>query len=332
VDIVQHLRTFVCIVDSGSISRAARKLRLSVAMASRHLRGLERELDVTLLRRTTRRMDLTPAGAELLPRARKLLADLDEARQAVRPTNAATGHVTLSVPVSFGLAHVAPLVPRLLERHPLLSVEVRYEDHVVDLLADGVDLAIRVGVAPPDSPFVLARRLATYERILCAAPAFLERQGAIEDVEALERLPCLLLGPGTRWDLGARTVAVSGRARSNNVAALRGAALGGAGVALMPRWLVEDDLRARRLIRVLPNAKPPDVDVLSLTHTDTRHSRTLRLLQDFLATELGPRGSERPRRASPRGGRAKGPHDRVERARVRREPETPGERTDDFGR
>lgn len=291
MDIVQHLTTFVCIVDSGSISSAARKLRLSVPMASRHLRALERDLGVSLLRRTTRRMDLTHAGSEFLPRARRLLAGLDEARQSVRPSKTAAGLLTLSVPVSFGLANVAPLVPELLEKHPLLSIDVRYDDRVVDLLGDGVDLALRVGVAPPDSPFVVARRLATYERIVCAAPSLLKRYGAIDDVEALLRIPCLLLGASpARWDFetpsGATSVMVTGRVCSNNVLALRSAALAGVGVAVMPAWLVSEDLRKRRLVRILRSTSLPTVSVLGLIHRDARHSNNVRLVQDFLATAL----------------------------------------------
>ncbi len=291
VDVVQHLATFVCIVDSGSISGAARKLRLSVPMASRHLRALERELGAALLRRTTRRMDLTPAGTELLPRARKLLAGLEEARQAVRSSKTAAGHVTMSVPVSFGLAKVAPLVPRLLEKHPLLSVDVRYEDRVVDLLGDGVDLALRVGVAAPDSPFVVARRLATYDRVVCAAPSFLKRHGPIHDVDSLAHTPCLILGGSpARWDFqtsaGARSVTVSGRVRSSNVLALLDAAVAGLGVAVMPRWLVAEHLGARRLRQILDTAALPTVNVLGLVHTEARHANHLRLVQDFLAAEL----------------------------------------------
>ncbi len=293
MDIVQHLTTFVCIVDSGSISGAARKLGLSVPMASRHLRALEVELGAPLLRRTTRRMDLTPAGAELLPRARRLLVGLDEARQAVRPGKTAAGHLTVSVPVSFGLAKVAPLVPRLIQKHPLLSVDVRYDDRVVDLLGDGVDFALRVGVAAPDSPFLVARRLASYDRVVCATPSFLKRHGPIDEVETLLRVPCLPLGASpTRWEFetpsGARSVAVSGRLRSNNVLALRDAALQGVGVAVLPGWLIAEDLQARRLVRVLADAALPTVHVLGLVHSEARHSNALRLLQDFLAAELPP--------------------------------------------
>ncbi len=285
------LANFVRIADSGSISRAARSLRLSVPMASRHLRALEEDLGVALVRRTTRRMDLTEAGAELLPRARRLLRELDEARHAVRPSKDASGLLVISAPVSFGLAQIAPLVPKLLEQHPKLSLEMRFDDRVVDLLGEGVDLAVRVGVPPPDSPFLVARRLATYERVVCATPAFLKKHGPVKSVDTLASLPCVILGGATtRWQFetleGPKSVVVEGRVRSNNVLALRQAALAGLGVVELPRWLIVDDLRAKRLVRILEEVALPMVSVMGLVHADARRSNALRSVQDFLAAEL----------------------------------------------
>jgi DNA-binding transcriptional LysR family regulator len=283
--------------ESGSISAAARALRISVPMASRRLRALEEELGAPLLRRTTRRMALTEAGTEILSRARRLLRDLEEARQAVRPSKTANGLLVVSAPVSFGLAQVAPLVSKLLEQHPKLSLELRFGDRVVDLVGDGVDLALRVGVPPPDSHFVVGRRLATYERVLCATPMFLKRHGPIDDLEMLANVECVLLGSApTRWQFetadGPRSVMVAGRVRSNNVLALHGAALTGLGVAQLPRWLVAADLKTRRLMRILESAVLPTVTVLGIVHADARRSNALRLVQDFLAAEL-PRALDR---------------------------------------
>jgi len=291
VGIARQLEVFVCIADVGSISRAARTLGLSVSMASRHLRALEQDLGVPLVRRTTRRLDLTEAGAELLPRARRILAGLDEARHAVRPGRSAAGLVIMSVPVSFGLAKVAPLLPKLLAKHPQLSLDVRFEDRVVDLLADGIDLALRVGISPPDSPFLVSRRLASYERILCASPSFLRRHGPITRAEALASTPCLVLGGApSRWQLdtpsGPCSVVVEGRLRSSSILALRDAALAGLGVVQLPRWLVVEELAARRLVPVLEGAVLPPVSVLGLVHADARRASSLRVVQDFLAAEL----------------------------------------------
>lgn len=290
MDTFSLLTTFVRIADTGSISSAARALRLSVPMASRHLRALEAELGVPLVRRTTRRMDLTEAGTELLPRARRLLTGLDEARQAVRPGNLASGLLVMSAPVTFGLAQVAPLVSKLLAKHPRLSLDVRFDDRAVDLLGDGVDLALRVGIVAPDSPFVVSRRLATYERVVCATPSFLKKHGPVTNVEQLARVPCVLLGTSTHWQFetpeGPKAVAVEGRVRSNNVQALREAALAGLGIVQLPRWLIAEDLKARRLVCILEDAALPAVSVLGLVHTDARRSNSLRLVQDFLAAEL----------------------------------------------
>lgn len=298
MDLVAHLSTFVCIADSGSISSAARRLGLSVPMASRHLRALEEELGAALVRRTTRRMDLTAAGAELLPQARRVLAEVEEARRVVRPGTQAGGLLTISAPVSFGLARLSPLVPKLLTKHPQLSLDLRFDDRAVDLLGDGIDLAVRVGLAPPDSPFVVSRKLASYVRVLCASPGFLRRHGPIAEVEALASTPCAVLGAGsTRWQFttpeGSRSVQVTGRVQSNNILALRDAALAGLGVAQMPRWLVSEELRAGSLVQVLPEAALPAVHVLGLIHRDARRASSLRVVLDFLATEL-PRSLAEP--------------------------------------
>ena len=291
MDTLSLMTTFVRIADAGSISGAARSLRLSVPMASRHLRSLEEELGVALVRRTTRRLDLTEAGAELLRRARRLLREVDETREAVRPAKGASGLLVVSAPVSFGLAQIAPLVPKLLEQHPRLSLELRFDDRVVDLVGEGVDLALRVGASAPDSPFVVARRLATYERVLCATPAFLKKQRPLKTVEALAGIPCLILGAApTRWSFetpdGPQSVVVEGRLRSNNILALRDAALAGLGIVQLPRWLVVDELARKRLVRILEAASLPAVTVQALVHADARRSNALRLVQDFLATEL----------------------------------------------
>lgn len=291
------MTTFVRIADSGSISRAARLLGLSVAMASRHLRWLEEELGVPLMRRTTRRIDLTEAGQEFLARARSLLAGLDEAKEVVRPGRGAAGRVVISMPIAFGLGRIAPLIPALLEKHPRLRVDLRFEDRQIDLLGDGIDIAIRAGARPADSPFLVARRLTTFDRVVCASPQFLARHGPIETVARLADVPCLIHGPTeATWSFetpsGPQSVVVDGRMRSNNFLALRDAVVAGAGVAWLPGWLAEDDLRRRRLTRLLEGAVMSSVEVLGLFHTQARGAGAIRAVLDHLAAELA-RGKSR---------------------------------------
>ena len=285
------MNTFVRIADAGSISKAAASLRLSVAMASRHLRALEDDLGVELIRRTTRALALTEAGTEFLVRSRALLAGVSEARDAVRPGRGVIGMVSISLPVSFGLAQIGPLFPALLAVHPRLKLDLRFEDRLVDLLGDGVDLAIRAGMLPPDSPFVIARKLATVDRVLCASPAFLAKHGRIATVPALARVPCLVQGPApTRWSFdlpdGPASVEVDGRVRTSNVIALREAVLAGLGVARLPNWIVDDDLRKKRLVRVLATATMPVIEIYGMFHAGSKGSAAIRAVLDFLHDEL----------------------------------------------
>lgn len=291
MDLLQQLETFVRIADQGSISRAARSLGLSVAMASRHLRSLEREFGVELMRRNTRHLALTEPGQELLVRARNVLSNISEARDVLRPGRGAAGLLIVSLPVSFGLSQVGPIFPLLLERHPRLRLDLRFEDRLVDLLAEGIDLAVRAGVRPPDSPFLSARRIATLRRVLCASPAFLSRHRRIHSVADLARIPCVLQGaPPTQWSFetadGLQEVKVDGRFRSNNVFAMREAALAGLGIARLPEWIMADDLQKKRLVPVLPELTIPIVEIFGVYHRSARGSAAIAAVLDFLQTEL----------------------------------------------
>jgi DNA-binding transcriptional LysR family regulator len=291
IDLLQHMETFVRIADAGSISKAAKGLRLSVAMTSRHLRALEDDLGVELIRRTTRRLALTEAGSEFLVRSRAVLASANEAREVVRPGRGAAGRLVMSLPVSFGLAHVGPIFPALLEEHPRLELDLRFEDRFVDLLGDGVDLAIRAGAPPPDSPNVIARKLAIIDRVVCASPAFLAKH-RITSVESLARVPCVVQGNTTQWTFepeptkAARVVSVDGRLRTNSITALREAILGSVGVGRLPLWIAHDDLSKRRLVRVLPELVLRPLDVFGMFHLGSRGSAAIHAVLDFLAREL----------------------------------------------
>jgi DNA-binding transcriptional LysR family regulator len=291
LDLLQHMRTFVRIADSGSISQAARSLRLSVAMTSRHLRALEQHVGAELVRRTTRRLTLTEPGAAFLLRSRALLASAAEARDSVRSRQEPAGLLVMSLPVSFGLAQIRPLFPALLEKYPRLQLDLRFEDRFIDLLTDGVDLAIRAGVAPPDSPFIIARKLATVERVLCAAPALLARHGRVPSLDALPSFPCVVQGASpARWSFeaptGPKLILVDGRLRTNNVFAIREAAIEGLGIARLPRWIVDEDLKRRRLVVVLPEAVMPRIDVLGMFHRGSRDSAAIQAAIAFLQAEL----------------------------------------------
>jgi len=302
------MTTFVRIADTGNISRAARSLGLSVAMASRHLRWLEDDVGVPLMRRTTRRLDLTEAGLDFVTRARAILAGVEEAKNVIRPGRGVAGRIVLSVPPSLGLGGIGPLVPALLDDNPRLRIELRFEDRVVDLLEDGVDVAVRAGRSPPDSPFVVARRLASFERVVCASPRLLAKTGRIDEVAKLAELPCVLHGAApTAWEFqtadGRESVTVDGRLRTNNLVAVRDAVVAGLGIGWLPSWLADADLRTRRVKRVLDGATMLPISVYGLFHPQGRANAAVRAVLDCLASEL-PRSFGRDAGAAPRRGRA----------------------------
>ncbi len=288
VDFLARVQTFVRIADAGSISKAARAVGLSVPMASRHLRSLELELGAELVRRSTRQLQLTEAGLDFLGRARRLLQEVEDARNAVRPGKGVQGTLIVSLPVSLGISQISQLVPGLLVKHPRLRLELRFDDRIVDLLAENVDIAIRAGVAPPDSGALVARRLATYERLLCASPAFVKSAKTLKDPQSLEQVSCLVQGFGpARWRLetagGIVEVVVDGPLRTTNVLALRDAALAGLGVAQLPLGFVADDLRRKRLVRVLKGAAPPTGALYGVYHRGARGSAAIRAFLDHVA-------------------------------------------------
>lgn len=288
------LSLFLGVLDAGSISAAARRSGLSVAVASQRLKRLERQLGVRLFHRTTRRLEPTSEGAWLAEQGRapiEAIASLtDNLRQA---GSEISGILRVSVSASFGRLHLAPLLPRFLAQHPRLSLDVDFSDQVVDLVASGMDLAIRIGALSSSS--LVARRLATDRRVLCASPDYLRRRGVPQTPDDLAAHDCLLLrgGPAPKgtWRLadgkgGHLSVRVKGRFEANLGDALREAALAGLGIAQHSTWHVCDDLRAGRLALVLPEHPPPDAGIHAVTPQRRKPAR-VRAFIEFVAGRFG---------------------------------------------
>jgi DNA-binding transcriptional LysR family regulator len=286
----EQMATFVRIAEMGSITRAARSLGLSLPKASRHLRWLEQELGIALVHRTTRQLHLTDAGQQFATRARALLVGLDDAKHELRPGPILSGQVVVAAPHALGTYRLSSIMPSLAARHPRLRVELRLEDRAVDLVKEGVDLAIRAA-APPDHASLVARVLVTYDRVLCAAPSFLARHGAIDSFAALAAAPCVLHGCGpTVWSFetpeGQKSITVDGPLCTNNVVVIRDAILAGVGAAWLPDYVIGDELRDGRLVRLLPEAKLPPIRVFGIMPKQARQTATVRAVLDILGTAL----------------------------------------------
>jgi DNA-binding transcriptional LysR family regulator len=287
------LSLFLRVLDAGSISAAARRSGLSVAVASQRLQRLERQLGVRLFHRTTRRLEPTSEGAWLAEQGRTSIEAITGLTDSLRQAGGElSGTLRVSVSASFGRLHLAPLLPRFLAQHPRLTLDVDFSDQVVDLVASGMDLAIRIGALSSSS--LVARRLATDRRVLCAAPDYLRRRGVPQTPDDLAAHDCLLLrgGPASKgtWRLtdgkgGHVVVRVKGRLESNLGDALREAALAGLGIAQHSTWHVCDDLRAGRLALVLPDHPPPDAGIYAVTPQRRKPAR-VRAFIEFVAARF----------------------------------------------
>lgn len=292
------MTTFARVVEAGSLSAGARVLGLSLPAVSRQLSALEASVGGTLLLRSPHQLVVTAAGRRYYDHCLRVLREVDAAQESVRRERAVAGTIVVTAPVTLGLSRVAPLLPALLARHPGLQVDLRVEDRAVDIVAEGVDVAVRAGLTVPDSAVLIARRLLVYERLVVAAPLYLERHGEPSAPEALAQHRVLLhIGASAaprawrfRRDGAEVVVPVQGPVRTNAVSAIREAALAGVGVALLPDWLVAADLAAGRLRRLLPDHDAGQVLVHAVHRADLRASARVRTLLDHLARGLARDG------------------------------------------
>lgn len=264
-DSLWELQLFTEVVESGSIAGAARARHVTPSAISKRLAALEARLGVRLLQRTTRRLRVTPAGAELKERASKVLSALEEAEASVqRGAGALSGVVRVSAPTVLGQELIAPRLAEFCLKHPTVSVELQTSDRFVDLVAEPIDIAVRVAARLPSSG-LLVRKLAELPWVLACSPAYVKTHGephrpsdlsahrVLELAHAVERARMTL-------SRGVRTYrpAVKGPFVANGLGALRHAAVAGLGIAAFPRWFIAKELAAARLTEVLPHYRLPE--------------------------------------------------------------------------
>ncbi len=261
MSLFDQMGTFVRVVDAGSLSAAARALRLSLPAVSRQLRALETELGVKLLLRSNQGLQLTDAGKRFYGESVGILGSVERARATAAGHGGVSGRLVISVAISVGLEVIVPRLTGFIAAHRALQLELRLEDRSVDLIGEGVDVAVRAGIPPPDSTGYIAHVLGDASwRVAVASPSYLRRRGRPTAVRQLARHECLVhlgpSGPNRRlaFQRGDERVDVElhGPAESNAALALRQLALAGLGIAVLPEWLIEADLREGRLRRLLP--------------------------------------------------------------------------------
>ena len=293
---------FIRAAESGSFSKAARELGLSQPSVSRIVGELEARLGVKLLLRTTRRITLTDAGALFLDRAREVLAELEDAEDAARGRDSLRGTIRLVIPVLYGTREVIPRLHDFLSRHPLLRVELSVADERQDLVAEGADVAIRLG-ALDDSAFG-ARKLTTLERYLVAAPRYLEARGTPKRPADLAEHDCIF-GPGgfgrATWaferDGAVTSVDVRGRIHTNSGPGVFASAMAGLGIAMASRVMCGPELKSGALKRLLPGYRLEPVEVHAVFPGGPRPSTKVKAFVEFLAAAVKSPSSKSEERA-----------------------------------
>lgn len=253
---------FARVAEHGSFGGAARALGLSPATVSKAVARLEARLGERLVHRTSRRFALTEAGRAHAERAAALLAAGEAAEAAASTTGAVTGRVRLAAPMSFGLRHVAPALPEFLAAWPGVSIDLRLDDRQVDLVGEGIDVAVRIAELRDSS--LVARRLCPVRLVAVAAPAYLDRAGRPLHPRDLAGHACLTYsntGPLWRFARDGETaeVRVAGQFTANNADAFEGALLGGHGIALQPDFMLGEALAVGRLEAVLGDWRGPEI-------------------------------------------------------------------------
>ena len=293
VDQLVCMRSFVRVAELHSFTRAADALGVSRAVVSTHVAELEQHLRCQLLHRTTRRVGLSSDGAQYLARCQRILAELEAADEALRGSRASVqGRLRVDVPVVFGRALLLPALPKFTARYPDLQLEVQFNDRVIDLIAEEVDLVVRVGAVR--EPHLVARRVVTTRLLTCAAPEYLRAHGGVATPEELRRHKLVgHLAAGSRrahkWlfqrGTARKQLSLPFNVAFNSVEAQIMAAIRGAGVVQTMDLVVAEALATGRLEVVLRDWSAPGAPISVVCRSALRDSPKIRVFADF-ATEL----------------------------------------------
>lgn len=294
MDRLSSMAAFVKAVETGSFSAAGDAMQMSAQLIGKHVHHLELRLGVRLLNRTTRRQSLTDFGREFYERSKSILAEVEMAENLAAETQTLpSGRLRINAPVSFGMQSLAPRLPEFMQANPMISVELTLANRSVDLIDEGFDVVFRVGQLSDSG--LIARPLAPYRLILCAAPSYLKGRPPITTPWDLQEHECLGFSHTelrTHWTFdgpeGRVVVPVSGRYMADHGEPLLCAAIAGLGVMLQPVELVSHSLEQGALVPLLPDYPVPSRALHVLYAPDRRITPKLRTFLDFATSTFGP--------------------------------------------
>jgi DNA-binding transcriptional LysR family regulator len=293
MDILASMKVFVAVVDAGSFAAAADRLDMSRAMTSKYVMNLEDHLGTRLLNRTTRRLSVTESGSVFYERCVQIISDVTEAEQVAGHFSAIPrGTLKITMPLPFGLHRLGPVIADYVRQFPDVKLDISLSDRKVDLIDEGLDLAIRIGSLPESG--LIARKLGSDRTVVCASPAYLKQHGTPQTPADLVNHACLgytYTNSGDEWRLKSRdeevAITIAGPIKGDNGDMLRLAALNGAGLIYQPLFIVAEDLQAGRLIQVLPDYASSELGIYAIYPSRKHLSAKVRTFVDFLVGRLG---------------------------------------------
>jgi DNA-binding transcriptional LysR family regulator len=292
MDRLDAMEMFVRIVETGSFSSVARELGTTQPTISKQLTALESHLKTRLLNRSTRKLSLTESGQAYYERCKRIIDDVREAESTLgRLQGSISGHLHIDTSIAMGQMFLTPLVLKFQRQYPELSVELTLNDRFIDIVEEGVDVAIRIGRLGESN--VVARKIGATRRVTIATPDYLKQHGRPRHPQDLTHHNCLLysyLSTGNEWMFqgpeGEIRVRVSGNFKSNNGHALREALLAGRGIAVSPDWLAHDGLRDGTTEAILTEFAPTPMDINAVFPSNRMLSAKVRAFVDFLQQEF----------------------------------------------
>ncbi|ROH86265.1 LysR family transcriptional regulator [Pseudomethylobacillus aquaticus] len=296
-DRLTALESFVAVAQKRSFAAASLDLDISASALSRRISRLEASLGTRLFQRSTRHVSLTEAGTLYLSHVTEALTHMGRAQAAISDYgHEANGRLRVALPTMFGQLHVAPLLPTFMRRYPKVMLELSLSDWYTDIVGEGYDLGVRVGAL--ESSDLIGRKLAYNQRILCCSPDYLQQHGAPASLTELRQHASLQFSTfkaPNYWRLKSESgsnpfkvtqVAITPVLRSDNAETLRQAALGGMGISLMARFIVDDDLKAGRLVRILPDISGEDSWIWAIYPNTPYVPLKVRVFIDFMLEQF----------------------------------------------
>lgn len=294
MDTLTAMKVFCSVVENDSLAGASRTLNVSPSVVSKQLSGLEDRLGVRLLNRTTRRVSLTEVGSAYYERCKRILADVDEAEIAVSQAHSAPrGLLKLTAPTTFAHRHVAPHLPEFLDRYPEVEVQLLVNDRVVDLVDEGIDLAIRIAQLKDSS--LIARKLAVNHRMIVASPDYVKKWGQPETPDQLSDHSLITYAPGNPindWhfmvDNQQKILRAKGTLAMNNGDSVLQTVLAGGGLAMLAAFMAGEHVKTGQLVTLLDDYVREDVPIYAVYPSGRHLSPKVRAFVDFLVDLYNP--------------------------------------------